>query len=73
MFTGGRRGDTAGARTGPAGRPGGVVGPDVHARDEIHPGVVVTGNETATCFEYDVREPLPGHDVDVLEDDLIGI
>jgi hypothetical protein len=49
-----------------------VVGPDVHARDEIHPGIV-TVNETATRFEYDVREPLPGHDVDALEDDLTGI
>ena len=52
----------------PPDEPAAWYAPDVHAQDEIHPGVVVTVSETATSFEYDVRGPLlSGRDADALD------
>jgi len=69
MFTEGKDGMTQKVPAPvPPDDPAAWYAPDVHAQDEIHPGVVVTVSETATSFEYDVREPLlSGHDTDALE------
>ena len=60
MFTEGAEGSAAPAVPAPVAPddPDAWYAPDVRDQSEIYPGVVVTVTETATSFEYDLRDPL---------------